>query len=443
MLWCAQPVTAAPKLPAFDSVAQTRAIIRETAPAVTTVVAAALSLLAPQAAVLAAPLFFYGQRCLLRNQLVRPKNHLNTRVKLLDHKNVVITGATSGIGRQVAIRLALLGANVTCISRHNGRQDFEDEYILPWTGGDPWKRSYLMQQFRFLHADFNSLDTVRRVAAEVNNSPWADPEHRQGKGGLHMLINCAGVFHASGEVRRGEDGIEEQTLVNALAPFLLTELLAPTVAVARDDAGFIGGRIINVSSVAHVAVPTAERCEELMSFTTGSGTADRPLPAKVPSNMDLYGFSKLVNILHADSLAQRGVCAVSVSPGGVATNIYRTSMPSINGALYWPAVATVLKTPYEGSETVFGCALRDDLQPGGFYHDNELANGWRSRLACDQELQDKVVRWAAAQTSLTDAASVEPEAWEALLPHQKMFTRGGTTTALSANKRRPAVVPQF
>src|SRR5206468_12776848 len=84
----------------------------------------------------------------------------------MEGRTVVVTGASSGIGRAAAIELAALGADVVVVGRDAERTRAVAEQV---TG-----RGYL--------ADFERLDDVRRLADELNRDLPA----------IHVLANNAG-----------------------------------------------------------------------------------------------------------------------------------------------------------------------------------------------------------------------------------------------------------
>jgi NAD(P)-dependent dehydrogenase (short-subunit alcohol dehydrogenase family) len=134
---------------------------------------------------------------------------------------ILVTGATDGLGKRVALELAARGAIVLLHGRNPERSEAALEEIRKKTG-DEGSRSYL--------ADFSSLGAVRALAERIL------AQHQR----LDVLINNAGVIVP--ERRESEDGFELTFAVNYLAHFLLTRLLLPLL---RDSAP---ARIVNVAS---------------------------------------------------------------------------------------------------------------------------------------------------------------------------------------------------
>lgn len=185
-------------------------------------------------------------------------------------KTIVITGASSGIGANAAGRLAAAGWDVAVVGRNPERTRAVAEQV----GGTA-----------FL-ADYDRLDDVRELAASVS----ARYER------IDVLANNAGgLIHARGV---SADGHERTLQHNHLAPFLLTNLLAPKLTDAR---------IIGTASVANLF---------------GSLRIDDLEWRKRPwfGGWQAYGTSKIATILFTQSLAERGFEAYAFHPGYVATS---------------------------------------------------------------------------------------------------------------------------
>jgi NAD(P)-dependent dehydrogenase (short-subunit alcohol dehydrogenase family) len=129
---------------------------------------------------------------------------------------ILITGASDGLGRALAMTLAERGHQLLV----HGRDSKRLADVAERTGGVP------------IQADLASLAEVRRLAQAV-------------PGDLDVLVNNAGVgFGAPGHERQlSADGFELRLAVNYLAPYLLTRLLLP--ALLRSTPA----RIVNVASV--------------------------------------------------------------------------------------------------------------------------------------------------------------------------------------------------
>ena len=144
----------------------------------------------------------------------------------VEETTVLVTGATDGLGKAVAERLAAQGATVLMHGR-DGEKLSSAAHGLRATTGNDRIRTYL--------ADFASLGAGRALATEVEAT-----NHR-----LHVLINNAGVGSgkpAGTSRQESEDGYELRFAVNHLAGFVLTLRLLPLLRRSAP------ARVVNVAS---------------------------------------------------------------------------------------------------------------------------------------------------------------------------------------------------
>ncbi len=136
---------------------------------------------------------------------------------------ILITGSTSGLGREVARALAADGDHIIVHGRSVERGLALVEEINSASPGSA----------RFYRADFASLDEVRGLAEAI----------RRDYDRLDVLVNNAGIFLVNDPERHlSQDGYELNFQVNYLAHYLLTDLLLPLI---RESAP---ARIVNVAS---------------------------------------------------------------------------------------------------------------------------------------------------------------------------------------------------
>jgi NAD(P)-dependent dehydrogenase (short-subunit alcohol dehydrogenase family) len=142
-------------------------------------------------------------------------------------QRALVTGATSGIGRAVALKLAEEGADVIVAGR-DAERGAETVAAIEAEGGSA----------RFVAADLDDLDSVARLAEQA--------------GDVDILVNNAGVFSFAPTHETDVATFERTFAVNVRAPFFLTAALAPKMA-ARG-----GGSIVNVATMAaHFGLPGA------------------------------------------------------------------------------------------------------------------------------------------------------------------------------------------
>lgn len=147
-------------------------------------------------------------------------------MQTVDNQVILVTGATDGLGKQVAHNLALRGASVLFHGRNREKGEAALEEIRDRTGN---------QKLLYYNSDLSSLDEVRRLSEQIQ----ADQAR------LDVLINNAGIGTGMRRARRekSRDGYELRFAVNYLATFLLTHRLLPLL---RQSAT---ARIINVASI--------------------------------------------------------------------------------------------------------------------------------------------------------------------------------------------------
>jgi NAD(P)-dependent dehydrogenase (short-subunit alcohol dehydrogenase family) len=210
---------------------------------------------------------------------------------------VLITGSTDGIGRATARQLAAAGAHVIV---HGRSKPKVDAAVAELRGELP---GATLDGVAF---DLGTLASVRRGADAVQELA---PE-------LHVLINNAGVFATERVVTA--DGLELSFAVNYVAPFLLTELLAPRLEAS---AASEPSRVVNVASVAHTRGRIHDDDLQLARSFTGYAA---------------YAQSKLAIVMHTLSLAERRdpkkLVAYALHPGVIATKLLRTGFGPVQGA---------------------------------------------------------------------------------------------------------------
>ncbi|MDX8055804.1 SDR family oxidoreductase [Lentzea sp. BCCO 10_0798] len=141
--------------------------------------------------------------------------------KELAGKKALVTGATSGIGRSIAVKLAEAGATVYLTGRR-AELGKETVALIEQAGGTG----------HFIVSDVASVDDVRKLAEEV--------------GDVDVLVNNAGIFPFSPTPEQSVDGFQQVFDVNVRGTYFLTAALAPAM-VAKGK-----GSIVNVSSIAAV-----------------------------------------------------------------------------------------------------------------------------------------------------------------------------------------------
>jgi retinol dehydrogenase 14 len=224
----------------------------------------------------------------------------------MHRKQVIITGATSGIGRATAQELAARGARVVIVGRNVERLEGTRESIIRTTGNS---------EVVTVKGDLSSMEQVRGVARDILA---LCPR-------VNVLINNAGGIFG----RREEtvDGYERTLALDHLSPYLLTSLLMDRLVVSAPS------RVVTVSSSAHWG---------------GNIDLDDLMMERQYSAFRAYAQAKLANVMFTYELARRlegtAVTANCLHPG-----VVRTRFGIEAGRLV--EVGSVLIRPFEISAT--------------------------------------------------------------------------------------------
>lgn len=239
-------------------------------------------------------------------------------------KVVVTTGATSGIGRVAAERLAGMGARLVVVARDRTRGAATLQKLNSIKPGAGHTIHY---------ADLSRLAEMKRVAAEI---AAAEPR-------IDVLINNAGALFGHRHVTG--DGLELTFATNHLAYFVVTLGLLDRLRTSAP------ARIVNTSSDAHTK-GTLD-FSDLQSSRAYQASPWATIWTGGPG-MKVYALSKLLNILFTRELARRlegtGVTANCFHPGFVDTRFGDESGGFISYGVR--AAKLLAMSPEKGAETL-------------------------------------------------------------------------------------------
>jgi NAD(P)-dependent dehydrogenase (short-subunit alcohol dehydrogenase family) len=241
----------------------------------------------------------------------------------LNHKTILITGATSGIGYETALALAKMNATVVGIGRNPEKCTTYEAQIRRDSGNS---------HVDYLLADLSSLAEVKKQAENFKNKYDR----------LDVLINNAGGYFT--KKMTTVDGYEITFALNHLAHFLLTNELLDLIKASSP------ARIINVSSAAHMGAKI---------------NLDNPNQIDGSFGWQAYGQSKLANVLFTYELSRRlegsGVTCNCLHPGWVATGFGKNNR-GITGWVIGFSAKVSAKKPAEGAETSIYLASSPDVE---------------------------------------------------------------------------------
>lgn len=279
----------------------------------------------------------------------------------------LVTGSTSGIGRETALSLARLGCDVYV----HGRDKTAGESVVS-------EIEDIGQSAKFFNSDFSSQDDVRQFAEDI-------VDVCEKENGLDILVNNAGgYFRNAGKT---DDGIEYTFAVNHLSHFILTEYLIPILE--NSDIG----EIVNVSSTAHKG---------------GNMNLSEIEGDDITGGMKAYGRSKLANIHFTKSLDRRlknnnyDINVNAIHPGGIPGSGFLRTLP---GPIYKVGKAVgqipIFDQPEDGATTILYTIFSDETagDSANYYKDTEVATP--TELARDQDKQSELWEKSVELTGTT------------------------------------------
>lgn len=190
----------------------------------------------------------------------------------LDGKTALVTGASRGIGRAIAIKLASEGASVAINYAGNAKAAEDVKSIIEAAGG----KAMLVQ------ADVSSAESVEAMIKEVVEA----------FGGIDILVNNAGITRDGLLMRMKEEDWDAVINTNLKGVFYCTKAVSKLMMKKR------AGRIVNMASV--------------VGLTGNAGQANY-----AAAKAGVIGFSKTM----AKELASRGITVNMVAPGYIDTDM--------------------------------------------------------------------------------------------------------------------------
>jgi NAD(P)-dependent dehydrogenase (short-subunit alcohol dehydrogenase family) len=281
----------------------------------------------------------------------------------MDGKICVITGATTGIGYQAAVRLAKAGAKIVMIVRN---RDKAEKLCAELEAFSSCKHDYYL-------ADFESLSEVRKAVESVlANYPKID-----------VLINNAGIHLTTRQLTK--EGNEKVFAVNHLASFMVTVLLLKRMVESAPS------RIIFVNSEGH--------------RFNGLQVDDLDWAKRKYGGYGSYGASKTAQLMTLwelnDLLQGKGVTINAMHPGAVKSNI-----GNYNGWFYnWFSkyiMQPMLKDPVISGDALYFLASSKEMDgiSGKFF--NLTNEEIPAKHARDRAIGRKIFEISKTLTHLAD-----------------------------------------
>lgn len=242
----------------------------------------------------------------------------------LSGRDVMITGATSGLGKAGAVDLARCGAKVHLVARNEEK----GQKALAEVGRDAE-----------LHlCDLSNVAEIRGFAADFLESG----------AGLDVLINNAGVMPSEREYT--DEGFELTFATNLLGPYLLTDLLLPRLREGENP------RVITMSSGG--------------MYSSGFDLDDPQLEHKDYKPTAFYAHTKRGEVMLTDEWQRQepegGVAFYSMHPGWAVTPGMSAALPGFH-----KLTGPILRNSHEGVDTAVwlaGATLEE--APGGLFYED-------------------------------------------------------------------------
>ncbi|XP_036213228.2 retinol dehydrogenase 13 isoform X2 [Bactrocera oleae] len=308
---------------------------------------------------------------------------------------VIVTGANSGIGLEIAKALGARGGRIVLACRNMAAAErmarvIKRELACQRIGADAEEEFFV--EARYL--DLRSFESVHRFARRITG------EFER----IDVLINNAGIIFGSLSGRT-VDGYEEHLQVNYLSHFLLTQLLLPHLRRSPS-----GGRVINVTAHAHAAAKID------FDDPLNVGTWSVKFHAR-----DAFAHSKLAVMLATRWLARQmkgtPLTVNCCTPGLVRSTGHLRNSPLMSAIsvklMTFPWMWLFMKNPFEGAQ----CAIRLATDPklknvsGEYFNDCEVAqSSLHGRdIALAKKLYMQTIKELEKVTKLTIAKDIESE----------------------------------
>ena len=266
------------------------------------------------------------------------------------NKTILLTGATDGIGKQTAFRLAEKGVVLLMHGKNNEKGNKIKEEIIAKTKN---------RNVFYFNADFCSFDEVKSLSDTIH----------QRFSQIDILINNAGVYEKEKIILK--NGIEKTFMVNHLASFYLSLQLLDLLKKQEN------ARIINVSSMIHASSIDFENLNGVKHY----------------SGEEAYSLSKLCNVLFtyklSSLLSHEKILVNALHPGVINTKLLKAA---------WGAFGDSAE---EGAKRILHLVDSNTAQnsSGGYYMNDRKTKS--SPVSYDKEIQNKLwdisLKWASIE----------------------------------------------
>ena len=253
-------------------------------------------------------------------------------------KTILITGATDGIGKHLAKKLASEGHHIILHGRNSQKLKLTTQEV---------RAVSLRGRVSSYLADFSKLDDVYRFVEEIKRDFQS----------IDVLFNNAGLY-AGKERKASAENVELTFMLSVLVPYILTIELSPLLEKAPD------GRIINTSSYMHHFAKVKD-----LDF----GFERNYNPSLAYNNSKLYTIWMTCYLAREFFLRGSNITVNSYHPGLISTNLGNDSSDEkTKKSLFGRLMKSFSKDLDEGIETGYYLTLSEEIRGlTGYYFDEK------------------------------------------------------------------------
>ncbi|EFN98700.1 short chain dehydrogenase family protein [Streptococcus mitis SK564] len=242
-------------------------------------------------------------------------------------KTILITGATDGIGKHLAKKLASEGHHVILHGRNPQKLDLALQEV---------RAVSLRGRVSSYLADFSKLDDVYRFVEEIKRDFQS----------IDVLFNNAGLY-AGKERKASSENVELTFMLSVLVPYILTTELSPLLEKAAD------GRVINTSSYMHHFAKVKD-----LDF----GFETNYNPGLAYNNSKLYTIWMTRYLTREFFLRGSNITINAYHPGLISTNLGNDSSDEkTKKSLFGRLMKSFSKNLDEGIETSYYLTLSEEI----------------------------------------------------------------------------------
>lgn len=279
-------------------------------------------------------------------------------------RTCIITGASSGIGKEITFKLANAGHKVIIICRDEEKGKNLIKELQQCSASN---------NIELFIADLSQQSHIRSLVEKIKNKYQV----------VDVLINNAGCVLTKKML--SDDGIEMTLATNFLAPFLLTHLLVDLLANSAD------ARVINISSAIHkwgkLDLTDLQYMQRKYHFIKAYAQS------KLLLNIATFEFSK--------KLATNGIKVNCLHPGAVKSNLGSDNAKNTIVKLIDKAIKAFFITTEQAARFPVLLAISPEMQhiTGSYFEKGKAVSS--SPISYDQTLAQQVWTQSLALVNLT------------------------------------------